>query len=412
MNELDEIIPKEEKSELKRKSYLNMLQSKTITVLSTFTESDVQINEPNRLGERTADLVKEDDTYKNEIKITTHENSKKIESLEQELKSNKKLQKEQKKDLTKQLKELQESAIETVVSQLTTTRFIDVFHLLLTKMAVIKTVVNTYDLTLDNITGTHTRFSVHINDVCKFFGISYVTAFELLEDTGEKLKRITIKYDNKKQKNSLIKGWFVILQSYELRNNVFTFEFSNKFALLMLKTGNIRPTLADTYNYNANELRFMGRLRYKLENDFFTSKLNAGQIKRIRLSNLVGLFNGDLSKNPKRIFDSLRNHLSFLQNTGCFKCKFTAERGEPLPAEYIQYLELNKDGTLKDNETIEEIELTSKRVKVKDVLENVMLSYTFLERPVFKLTNKTKSGRPSKKKTTAKKTATRRKPKK
>jgi hypothetical protein len=389
-----------------------MLQSKTITVLSTFTESDVQINEPNRLGERTAELFNEDDTYKNEIKITTHENSKKIESLEQELKSNKKLQKEQKKDLTKQLKELQDNAIETVVSQLTSTRFIDIFHLLLTKMAIAKTVVNSQTLTLDTINGTHTRFTLGINEVCQMLGIEYRTAFDLLEQTGESLKRITIKYDNKKQKNSLIKGWFVILQSYELRNNVFTFEFSNKFALLMLKTGNIRPTLADAYKYDAREYKYMGRLRYKLESDFFTSKLNAGQIKRIRLSNLVGLFNGDISKNPKRILDLLRIHLSALQNTDCFKCAFTLSKGEPLPAEYIDYLELASDGTLKENEELDEIKIFSNRIKVKELLNNVMLSYTFLKRPEFKLTNKTKSGRPSKKKTTAKKTATRRKPKK
>lgn len=412
MNELEEIISKEEDEELKRKSYLNMLQSKTITVLSTFNSKDMKVNSANRLGERTAELFNEDDTYKNEIKITTHEDRQKIEHLEQQLKSNKKLQKEQKKDLTKQLKELQDNAIETVVSQLTSTRFIDIFHLLLTKMAIAKTVVNSQTLTLDTINGTHTRFTLGIEEVCQMLGIEYTTAFELLEQTGESLKRITIKYDNKREKNSLIKGWFVILQSFEVHKNIFTFEFSNKFALLMLKTGNIRPTLADAYKYDARKLKYMGRLRYKLENDFFTSKLKAGQIKRIRLSNLVGLFNGDISKNPKRILDLLRIHLSAYQNTGYFKCKFTLAKGESLPAEYIDYLELASDGTLKEDEELDEIKIFSSRIKIKELLNNVMLSYTLLKLPEFKLSKKTKSGPTSKKRTTAKKTATRRKPKK
>lgn len=401
-----------EQNKKNKKTYIDILQNKAISLLATFKNGDVKINSMNRLGERTADIIDEDSTYKNEIKITTHEDRQKIEHLELQLKTNKKLQKDQKKDLTKQLEKLQECAIETVVSQLTSTRFIDIFTLLLTKMAIAKTVVNSQTLTLDTINGTHTRFSLGINEVCQMLGIEYRAAFNLLEQTGESLKRITIKYDNKREKNALIKGWFVILQSFDVHKNIFTFEFSNKFALLMFKTGNIRPTLADTYNYDARELKHLGRLRYKLENDFFTSKLNAGQIKRVRLINLVGLFNGDISKNPKRILDLLRVHLSFLQNTDCFKCAFTLSKGEPLPAEYIDYLELASDGTLKENEELDEIKIFSNRIKVKELLNNVMLSYTFLERPVFKLTNKTKSGRPSKKKTTAKKTATRRKPKK
>lgn len=343
--------------------YKIKIQSPVTATLETATRKDFKERKKNLEGVSTANLVNTNEKYSTEIQITTEE----YNNL--------------KDDFTRQLQ---------AIKAVTNSRFIDVFDLIINKYA---TDPDFYKkkMTLKEVHNNNKEYVLKVDEVCHLLGISYDTAYRLLSEVTEYLNNnLHFSFKAYKRKFAPVKH-IQGFQSLTLSNGKLEIYFSEPFLHLLSHFGERRPLLVHALNYDAKQLKYMGKLRNKLESDFFLSLLNSGQYKRIRLINILPLFDGaNIKKRPKESFiEPLKRHLSFLEESGFFQCSFTGAKGINLSSDYRAYLEVDRDGKLiKDIEAGAGIK-TIPRIKVNELLNNVYLSYTFLERPLYKITKKT-----------------------
>ena len=360
-------------------SYRSKMQSHLTNTVESATPKSFTDRKKNRLGAATTKLINACDRYSTQIELTTEEKT----ALTN--------------DFTRQLE-----AIKTVTSS----RFVDVFDLLLEQIALDAGVNKHIDLS--TIKEGHTRFKLDVNEVCRRFKISYKGALNLLNEAGRILiTEMHFVFRDLKRKNSKLGDIkrFNAVSSTAIQNNALTVNFTTEFITVLALTGNRRPTLIEGLDYNPKQLKYMGQLRNKLEDQFFENEMNAGQYQRLKLANILPVFGGaNMAKNPLQTFiNPLKRHLSHLESTALFKCKFTGAKGAPLPSNFRDYLEVNKDGELiKECEPGEGVNAVP-RIKVNELLNNVYLSYTFLERPEMKITRKTAQQRRRAKEKSAKK---------
>lgn len=355
-------------------NYRNKMQSHLTNTIENATPNGFIDRKKNRLGKATAKLLNAGNCYSTQIELTTEEKT----ALST--------------DFNRQLE-----AIKTVTSS----RFVDVFDLLLEEIAKDIGVNKHLDL---NTLQEHTCFSLNVDEVCKRFGITYKGALNLLNDVSQRLISelhfVFRDLKNKKSKLGEIRR-FNAVEETSLKKNMLTVRFTGTFIKVLAFTGNRRPTLIEGMDYNPKQLKYMGQLRNKLEDLFFENELNAGKYQRVKLANILPIFSSaNMAKNPLQTFiNPLKRHLSHLEETGLFKCKFTGAKGALLPSIYRDYLEVTKEGELiKDLEAGDGVKSVP-RIKVNELLNNVYLSYTYLDRPEMKITKKTAQQRRAKEKT-------------
>lgn len=347
------------------------IQNHLTNTMQEASAADFKERKKNRLKQSTAKLVKASEYFISELELTTEEKT----AL--------------KDDFTRQLND---------IKTLTGTRSIDLFDLLMQKVAENPNINKENAKTLAQIDIDKTQYKLDLNEVCKLFNIEYRSAYNLCANFMRILiNNLHFKFKLPKRKNDpyVMLGRFNAVSSTNLAKNILTVNFTSEFIFVLASTGNRLPMLNVGLDYNPKQLKYMGQLRNKLQLYFFECQLNAKQYARLKLINILPLFSGaDMKQRPLESFiNPLKRHLSHLEGTGLFKCKFTGSKGAALSSDFRHYLDVNKEGELiKDIEAGEGVNSVP-RIKVNELLNNVYLSYTFLERPETKITKKTTKNR-------------------
>lgn len=349
------------------KEYKWKMQNHLTNTMEEASEADYTERKKDRLGHATAKLVKASEHYTTELELTTEEKT----ALES--------------DFARQLNE---------IKSLTSTRAIDLFDLLLQKVAENPDINKDNAKELVKIDVNKTQYKLDLNEVCKLFNIEYRSAYKLCTNFMRILVNdLHFRFKAPKHKNDpyITLGRFNAVSSSVIRKNKLIVNFTREFMFVLANTGNRLPMLNAGLDYNPKQLKYMGQLRNKLQLYFFECQLNAKQYARLKLANILPLFSGgDIKQNPLRDFiNPLKRHLSHLEGTGLFKCKFTGAKGAPLSADFRHYLDVTKDGELITECEAGEGVSAVPRIKVNELLNNVYLSYTFLDRPETKITKKT-----------------------
>ena len=343
------------------------MQNHLTNTMEEASEADYTERKKDRLKHATAKLVKASEHYTTELELTTEEKT----ALES--------------DFARQLNE---------IKSLTSTRAIDLFDLLLQKVAENPDINKDNAKELVKIDVNKTQYKLDLNEVCKLFNIEYRSAYNLCTNFMKILVNdLHFKFKAPKHKNDpyITLGRFNAVSSSVIRKNKLIVNFTREFMFVLANTGNRLPMLNAGLDYNPKQLKYMGQLRNKLQLYFFECQLNAKQYARLKLANILPLFSGaDMKQNPLRNFiNPLKRHLSHLEGTGLSKCKFTGAKGAPLSADFRHYLDVTKDGELITECEAGEGVNAVPRIKVNELLNNVYLSYTFLDRPETKITKKT-----------------------
>ncbi len=396
-NKVKRILTREPATDNNSK-YLDILQNNTTSIISEMTPKQFEKTAPDRMRQVKATMHDSNRVYEHDIQLTATDFTFEIENLETKLQS-KHLTSGQRKSIIKERNDLQAQGLDVLIQKSTNTRFVDVLNVLQTKLADVTKLPP--GLKFDEITANNMRYEIPIDEICNSFKVSFSTAEKILDNTGDTLQKMLVRYSNKKVKDQLIKGWFRILAGMERRKNVYHFIFTPQFIYLMSlggKNSSRRPALL-VFDYDAKEYKFMGQLRNFLESRFYYNELNNGEIQRIKLRNVLPIFyNANIEKNPKKdFFEPLKQHLAKLQECGLFACAFTGPKGAPLQKEHYDYLGVDINGQLITDEEPGEQPKTP-RVKVNDLLDNVYLSYTYFERPERHITATTKKYRRNAKK--------------
>lgn len=386
-------------------AYLAILQNTHINKFIEATPNDFEIHK-RKIGASKASYELDDKKYKTKVELTTTNNLSEITSLENQLKRNKLLP-AQKRALKKQIDELKNQTLDYCINKLAHTRIIDVFTLLQVE---ISNNLNEKNMTLEEAKQKEWCFSLSIAYVQKMLNVEYWSALQYLEGLADLLKIITLTaLENRRTSHPDFVDINVTIQR-EKKKGVFYFYFHPAFIALM-SWGTRRPLLVN-FDYDAKTCIYMAKLRYKLESIFYTNELNSGDYQRIKIENLLPIFyKADIAKNPKKTFvEPLKKHLAEMGKTGEFVFYFTGEKGKKLDDRYCNYLDLDKAGHLKSEQEgleIEEIDLNNRsRVKINELLENVYLNYTFLDRPICKISKNTAQKRRRAKEAKAKAKAT------
>lgn len=317
----------------------------------------------DKLKKATAKLVKTSEYYITEMELTTTEKT----ALEN--------------DFTRQLNDIR---------ALTNTRNSDLFDLLLQKVAENLNINRNDNKELKKVDLDNTQYKLDLNEVCDQFGITYRSAYNLCNDFLKILvDDLHFKFKAPKRKGDPFPtlGRFNAVSSSIIRKNTLIVNFTREFMFVLANTGNRLPMLNVGLDYNAKQLKYMNPLRRKLELYWWEcvkeSKKKFGVNTRIKLANILPIFSGaDIKQRPLESFiQPLKNHISWLEDTEHFKCKFTGPKGAPLPADFRRYLDVNKDGALIRESDAGEGVSTVPRIKVNELLNNVYLTYTFLEQP-------------------------------
>lgn len=343
------------------------MQNHLTNTMEEASEADYTERKKDRLGHATAKLVKASEHYTTELELTTEEKT----ALES--------------DFARQLSE---------IKSLTSTRAIDLFDLLLQKVAENLNVNKGQSKDLIHIDAKKTQYKLDLNEVCKLFNIEYRSAYNLCTNFMKILVNdlhFRFKAPKRKKDDFAVLGRFNAVSSSVIRKNQLIVNFTREFMFVLANTGNRLPMLNAGLDYNPKQLKYMGQLRNKLQLYFYECQLNAKQYARLKLANISPLFGGaDMKQRPLESFiNPLKRHLSHLEGTGFFKCKFTGAKGAPLSADFRRYLDVNKDGELITESEAGENVSAVPRIKVNELLNNVYLSYTFLDRPETKITKKT-----------------------
>ena len=368
-------------------AYLEILQNKHINKFIESTPSEYEIHK-RRFGASKATYELDNAKFKTKVELTTTNNLSEITSLKNQLKETKLLP-AQKRALKKQIDELKNQTLDYCINKLAHTRIIDVFNLLQVEIA--NNVVER-DMTLEEAEKKKWCFSLSISYVQQMLNVEYWSALQYLEGLADLLKVITLTTTEKgKSKNPDFVDINVTIQR-EKKKGVFYFHFHPAFIALM-SWGRKMPLLAN-FDYDAKTCIYMGKLRYKLVSIFHTNELNSGEYQRLKIDSLLPVFyKADLTKNPKKTFiDPLKKHLAEMGKEGEFVFYFSGEKGKQLEANYRNYLDLDEDGHLKSEREgieLEEVDNFRSRVKIDELLENVYLNYTFINRPIYKITQST-----------------------
>ena len=345
----------------KNEGYRKKVQTHFTSTLEESTPEDFKDRKVNKLSISSTKLTNICDRYSTEISLTTQEKKALTNEFENQLKA---------------------------IKAVTNTRFIDVFDLLLMEFSDDPDFLN--PVTMKEAHDHNKYYKIKIDDVCHLFDIAYDTAYHLLKDTGEILRDcLKFNFYDKKRKygtSAFING----VSSTTIEKGALVVHFTDEF-LYLLSLGERRPVLISALKYNAKQYQYMGQLRNRLESQFWLNHLNSGQYQRISLAHIAPLFYGaNIKKRPRESFiNPLKRHLSFLEDTKYFKFTFTGAKGAPLSSDFRHYLEVNKEGGLiKESEPGEGVTAIP-RIKINDLLNNVYISYTFLNRPKMQITKKT-----------------------
>jgi hypothetical protein len=348
------------------------MQNHLTNTMEDATAEQFSERKKDRLGKATAKLTKKSECYTTEMELTTIEKT----ALED--------------DFARQLND---------IKALTNTRNSDLFDLLLQLVAENLNINRNDNKELEKIDLSKTQYKLALNEVCDRFGITYRSAYNLCNDFMKVLVddlHFKFRVQKRKKDDFTTLGRFNAVSSSVIRRNTLIVNFTPEFMFVLANTGNRLPMLTVGLDYNPKQLKYMGPLRRKLEFYWWEcvkdSKKKFGVYVRLKLANLLPYFSGaDMKQRPLESFvNPLKRHLSHLEGTGYLKCKFTGPKGAPLSSDFRSYLEVNKDGELiAECEAGEGVNAVP-RIKVNDLLNNVYLTYTFLENPETKGTKKTR----------------------
>jgi len=367
-------------------TYRKLLQTSQVNDFIESTPNNYNVHKP-RIGTSKATYNTSNVAFNTKIEIATKDTRSELEKLKLQLRD-KSLPPAQKKRIKEEISNLKNMTLDYCIQKLAHTRIIDVFNLLQIEM---EKNIKERRMTPEEAKTKTWCFELSIEYVKKMLNVSFANANLYLEGLADLLKVITItSYTTKGKYPDFIDTNITIQRKKQ--KGVFYFYFHPSFIALM-SWGSSRPILLN-FDYDARNLIYMGKLRNYLEGVFYNSELNSGQIKRIKIENLLKIFyKANIVKNPKKSFiEPLKKHLAELGKTGEFIFYFSGEKGKQLSESYRIYLDLDKEGRLlseTEGAEIEEIGNTRARVKINELLQNVYLNFTFVDRPVFHITQST-----------------------